>query len=97
MLSTVGDLRCRFLCVAFRSTVGGRWGKEEARDWATEWDGGKRTEEAAAREGWGCLVEAVEEGGWLLCKVLFVTFDDCCSRREGKLTGLLATLGFWVI
>lgn len=75
MLSTVGDRRCLFLCDALRSTVGGRWGKEEARDWAREWHGGKRMAEAAAREGWGGL-EAVEEGGWLLCKVLLVTFDD---------------------
>lgn len=105
MLSTVGDRRCLFLCDALRSAVGGRWGKEEARDWAREWDGEKRTEEAAAGGGWGGLVEALEEGEWLLCKVLFVTFDDCCccasfeTSKEGKLTGLLATfeLGPWVI
>lgn len=102
MLSTVGDRRCLFLCDALRSAVEGRWGKEEARDWAREWDGGKRTEEAAAREGWGGLVEALEEGGWLLCKVLFVTFDDCwccasfkTSREEGKFTGLLAPFELW--
>lgn len=102
MLSTVGDRRCLFLCDAPRSAVGGRWGKEEARDWAKEWDGGKRTEEADAREGWGDLVEGMEEGGWLLCKVLFVTFVDCCccasfntSREEGKLTGLLPIFEPW--
>lgn len=102
MLSTVGDRRCLFLCDALRSPVGGRWGKEEARDWAREWDGGKRTEEADAREGWGGLEEAMEEGGWLLCKVLFVTFDDgcCCasfktSSGEGKLTEWLATFEPW--
>lgn len=102
-LSTVGDRRCLFLCDALRSAVGGRWGKEEARDWAREWDGGKRMEEADAREGWEGLIEAIEEEGWLLCKVLFVvTFDDgcCCasfktSREEGKLTGLLATFELW--
>lgn len=62
-------------------------------------------EEAVAKEGWGGLVEAMEEGGWLLCKVLFVTFDDCCcasfktSRGEAKLTGLLAIFELcpWVI
>ena len=102
MLSTVGDRRCLFLCDALRSAVGGRWGKEEARDWAKEWDGGKRMAEAAAREEWGGLVEAMEEGGWLLSKVLLVTFDDCCccasfktSREAGKLTGLLAALEPW--
>lgn len=100
--STVGDRRCLFLCDALRSAVGGKWGKEEARDWAREWDGGKRIEEADAREGWGGLIDAVEEEGWLLCKVLIVTFDDgcCCasfksSREEGKLTGLLDTLEPW--
>lgn len=36
MLSTVGDRRCLFLCDALRSAAGGRWGKEEARDWARE-------------------------------------------------------------
>lgn len=44
-------------------------------------------------------------GGWLLCKVLFVTFDVyCCgsftaSREEAKLTGLLPTFEAcpWVI
>lgn len=96
MLSTVGDLRCLFLCDALRSAVRDRWGKEEARDWAIEWDGGKRTEEAVEREGWGSLVEATEVGGWLLCKVLFVTFDDSCSR-EDRLTGLLASFKLWVV
>lgn len=104
--STAGDRRCRFLCAAPRSTVGGRWGKEGARDWATEWEGGKRTEEADTREGCGGLTEAVEEGGWLLCKVLIVTFDDdcccCCwasfkssTDEEGRLTGLVAALEAW--
>lgn len=106
MLSTVGDLRCLFLCDTLRSAVGGRWVEEEARDWIREWDGEKRTAEAAARVGWGSLVEAMEEGEWLLCKVLFVTFDDCCccasfkiSREEARLPGLLATFELcpWVI
>lgn len=99
MLSTVGDRRCRFLCDALRSVVGGRLGREEASDW----DGGKRTEEASAREGWGGLVEALKEGGWLLCKVLFVTLDECCcccpscrtSREEGRLTRLLGPFELW--
>ena len=84
MLNTVGDRRCLFLCDALRSATGGRWGKEDARDWAREWEGGKRTEDAAAREGWRGLVEACEEGVWLLCKVLFVTFDDCCCCASFK-------------
>lgn len=39
MLRTVGDRRCLLRCEALRSAVGGRWGREEARDWAKEWDG----------------------------------------------------------
>lgn len=59
--------------------------------------------EAAAREGWGGLVEALEERGWLLCKVLFVTLDDCCccpsfktSRDSGKPTFELWTWVIWL-
>lgn len=104
-LCTVGDRRCRFLCAAPRSAAGGMWGEEGGRDWAREWDGGKRPEEADAREGCGGLAGAVEEEGWLLCKVLIVTFDDgcCCvcwasfrsSRDDGKLTGFVDALLAW--
>lgn len=102
MLRTVGDRRCRFLYDVLRSADCGRWDEEEARDWTRECDGGKKTVEAAAREGWGSLEEAMEEGEWLLCKVLFVTFDACCccasfrtSREEAKVTALLATFELW--
>lgn len=101
MLRTVADRRCLFLCEAFLSAAGGRRGEEEARVWTREWDGGKRTAEAAAREGWGSLGEAVEEGEWLLCKVLFVTFDGCCwasfntSRGEDKPPAPPAAAELW--